>query len=67
MWGGSWYIPDLKTAGFDGKYGVFPEPTITSATTSYALNTITRVSSEAQRQRAVGRHVTKSRQHDDAG
>ena len=33
---------DLKTAGFDGKYGVFPEPTITSATTSYAWNTITR-------------------------
>ncbi|MGP8207153.1 MAG: ABC transporter substrate-binding protein [Acidimicrobiales bacterium] len=42
VWGGSWYIPDLKSAGFDGKYGVFPEPTITSATTSYALNTITR-------------------------
>ena len=42
VWGGSWYIPDLKTAGFDGKYAVFPEPTITSATTSYALNTITR-------------------------
>jgi raffinose/stachyose/melibiose transport system substrate-binding protein len=42
VWGGSWYIPDLKSAGFAGKYGVFPEPTITSATTAYALNTITR-------------------------
>jgi len=42
VWGGSWYIPNLNSIGFAGKYGVFPEPTITSATTSYALNTITR-------------------------
>lgn len=42
VWGGSWYIPNLNSIGFSGKYGVFPEPTITSATTRYALNTITR-------------------------
>jgi raffinose/stachyose/melibiose transport system substrate-binding protein len=43
VWGGSWYIPNLNSIkGFAGKYGVFPEPTITSATTKYALNTITR-------------------------
>jgi ABC-type glycerol-3-phosphate transport system substrate-binding protein len=42
VWGGSWYIPNLNSIGFSGKYGVFPEPTITSATTAYALNTITR-------------------------
>jgi raffinose/stachyose/melibiose transport system substrate-binding protein len=42
VWGGSWYIPNLNSIGFAGKYGVFPEPTITSATTRYALNTVTR-------------------------
>jgi raffinose/stachyose/melibiose transport system substrate-binding protein len=42
VWGGSWYIPDLNSGGFAGKYGVFPEPTITNATTSFALNTVTR-------------------------
>ncbi|HTW07051.1 MAG TPA: extracellular solute-binding protein [Acidimicrobiales bacterium] len=42
VWGGSWYIPNLNSIGFNGKYGVFPEPTITSATTQYALNTVTR-------------------------
>ena len=31
LWGGSWWIPQLDSAGFTGKYGVFPEPTITSA------------------------------------
>ncbi len=42
VWGGSWYIPNLNSIGFSGKYGVFPEPTITSATTRFALNTVTR-------------------------
>ena len=42
VWGGSWYIPNLDSIGFSGKYGVFPEPTITSATTRYALDTVTR-------------------------
>ena len=28
LWGGSWYIPQLDSAGFHGKYGVFPEPPI---------------------------------------
>ncbi|HUB69453.1 MAG TPA: extracellular solute-binding protein [Acidimicrobiales bacterium] len=41
VWGGSWYIPNLNSIGWEGKYGVFPEPTITSATTQYALNTVT--------------------------
>ncbi|HLI00100.1 MAG TPA: extracellular solute-binding protein [Acidimicrobiales bacterium] len=41
-WGGSWWIPQLDSQGFSGKYGVFPEPTITSATTPLALNTVTR-------------------------
>ena len=42
LWGGSWYIPQLNSAGFSGKYGVFPEPPITTSTTSLALGTITR-------------------------
>lgn len=42
VWGGSWYIPNLNSIGFAGKYGVFPEPTITGATTPLALNTVTR-------------------------
>ena len=29
LWGGSWYIPQLDSAGYSGKYGVFPEPPIT--------------------------------------
>jgi raffinose/stachyose/melibiose transport system substrate-binding protein len=41
LWGGSWYIPQLNSAGFAGKYGVFPEPPITSSTTSLALGTST--------------------------
>jgi raffinose/stachyose/melibiose transport system substrate-binding protein len=36
LWGGSWWIPQLNSAGFTGKYGVFPEPPITSATTPLA-------------------------------
>ena len=41
LWGGSWWIPQLDSAGFTGKYGVFPEPPITSATTPLALGTST--------------------------
>ena len=41
LWGGSWYIPQLDSAGFTGKYGVFPEPPITSASTPLALGTST--------------------------
>jgi raffinose/stachyose/melibiose transport system substrate-binding protein len=41
LWGGSWYIPQLDSAGFTGKYGVFPEPAITTATTPLALGTST--------------------------
>jgi len=39
--GGSWWIPQLDSAGFTGKFGVFPEPPITSATTPLALDTST--------------------------
>jgi hypothetical protein len=41
LWGGSWYIPQLDSAGFSGKYGVFPEPPITTASTSFATGTST--------------------------
>jgi raffinose/stachyose/melibiose transport system substrate-binding protein len=41
LWGGSWYIPQLNSAGFTGKYGVFPEPPITSASTPLGLGTST--------------------------
>jgi raffinose/stachyose/melibiose transport system substrate-binding protein len=41
LWGGSWYIPQLNSAGFSDKYGVFPEPPITSATTPLGLGTST--------------------------
>ena len=31
LWGGSWYIPQLASAGFStAKFGVFPEPPITT-------------------------------------
>jgi hypothetical protein len=36
LWGGSWYIPQLNSAGFSNKYGVFPEPPITTATSPMA-------------------------------
>ena len=36
IWGGSWYFPQLASLGFAGKYGVFPEPRITKATTPLA-------------------------------
>ena len=38
IWGGTWYFHDLKASGFAGKYGVFPFPTITTATTRYSSN-----------------------------
>jgi raffinose/stachyose/melibiose transport system substrate-binding protein len=41
LWGGSWWIPQLDSAGFTGKFGMFPEPPITSATTPLALGTST--------------------------
>jgi raffinose/stachyose/melibiose transport system substrate-binding protein len=41
LWGGSWYFPQLNSAGFADKYGVFPEPPITSVTTSLATGTST--------------------------
>jgi raffinose/stachyose/melibiose transport system substrate-binding protein len=41
LWGGSWYIPQLDSAGFTGKYGVFPEPPITTGSTPLALGTPT--------------------------
>ncbi|MGH3400541.1 MAG: ABC transporter substrate-binding protein [Streptosporangiaceae bacterium] len=41
LWGGSWYIPQLDSAGFTGKYGVFPEPPITGASTSLGLGAST--------------------------
>jgi extracellular solute-binding protein len=41
LWGGSWYIPQLNSAGFTAKYGMFPEPPITTATTPLALGTPT--------------------------
>ena len=41
LWGGSWYFPQLNSAGFTGKYGVFPEPPITTASTPLATGTST--------------------------
>jgi len=41
LWGGSWYIPQLDSAGFTGKYGVFPEPPITGTSTPLGLGTST--------------------------
>jgi raffinose/stachyose/melibiose transport system substrate-binding protein len=36
VWGGSWFIPQLDSAGFTGKYGLFAEPTVTSTTSPYS-------------------------------
>lgn len=36
VWGGSWFIPQLNSAGFTGKYGLFAEPTITKETSRYS-------------------------------
>jgi raffinose/stachyose/melibiose transport system substrate-binding protein len=41
LWGGSWWIPQLDSAGFTGKYGVFPEPPITTVSSPLALGTST--------------------------
>jgi hypothetical protein len=41
LWGGSWYLPQLNSAGFTDKYGVFPEPPITSATSPLATGAST--------------------------
>jgi raffinose/stachyose/melibiose transport system substrate-binding protein len=41
LWGGSWYFPQLNSAGFTDKYGVFPEPPITSDSTPLATGTST--------------------------
>lgn len=42
VWGGSWFIPQLNTAGFTGKYGLFPEPPVTAATSSYSAGLSTK-------------------------
>jgi len=41
LWGGSWEFPQLNSAGFTGKYGVFPEPPITTASSPLATGTST--------------------------
>ena len=41
LWGGSWYLPQLNSAGFTNKYGVFPEPPITGTTTPLATSAST--------------------------
>lgn len=41
LWGGSWWIPQLDSAGYTGKYGVFPEPPITTTSSPLALGTPT--------------------------
>lgn len=38
VWSGTWHVPDLNSLGFKGKYGMFPFPTITTATTRYSAN-----------------------------
>ena len=41
VWGGSWFIPQMNSAGFTDKYGVFPEPPITTASSPLATGTST--------------------------
>ena len=42
LWGGSWYIPQLSSVGFPpSKFGVFPEPPITTASSPLATGTST--------------------------
>ena len=42
LWGGSWYIPQLSSAGFSTtKFGVFPEPPITTTSSPLATGTST--------------------------
>ena len=42
LWGGSWFIPQLTSAGYGGKFALFPEPPITQATTPYAAGVSTK-------------------------
>ncbi|MGI8449011.1 MAG: ABC transporter substrate-binding protein [Streptosporangiaceae bacterium] len=41
LWGGSWFIPQLESAGYTGKFGVFPDPPITTASSPLASGTST--------------------------
>ncbi len=68
LWGGSWYFPQLNSAGFTGKYGVFPEPPITGASTPARHRRLHgRHDRRPERQRPVGRHLAAGRQLDDPG
>lgn len=42
IWGGSWFIPQLDSAGFSGKYGLFAEPPITKQTSQYSAEVSTK-------------------------
>lgn len=42
IWGVTVNIPQLNAAGFGGKYGVFAEPAITAASTSYGTDVSTK-------------------------
>jgi ABC-type glycerol-3-phosphate transport system substrate-binding protein len=42
IWGGSWFIPQLNSAGFRGKYGLFAEPPVTKATSPYSAGVSTK-------------------------
>ncbi len=42
IWGGSWFIPQLNSAGFKGKYGLFAEPPVTKATSPYSAGVSTK-------------------------
>ncbi len=55
LWGGSWYIPQLSSAGFStSKFGVFPEPPITTASTRWPPASRPRASSAARTATASG-------------
>jgi raffinose/stachyose/melibiose transport system substrate-binding protein len=42
IWGLTSAIAELNSVGFSGKFGVFPEPTITKASSPYATGTVTK-------------------------
>jgi hypothetical protein len=42
LWNGSWAIPQLNQDGMTGKYGLFAEPTVTTATSPYAAGLSTK-------------------------